>query len=95
MFHAITGFYCPGCGGTRSLHFLLNGDVIRSLIYHPIIVYWVVGFCANFIKLGYCSATGKKFSVKMAWVWWMLVIVAVNFILKNVFLVLGIDLLRI
>lgn len=93
MFHKFTGLYCPGCGGTRSLHFLLNGDIIRSLLYHPILVYWTVGFSVNFIKLGYCTATGKAFRFRMAWVWWMLFIIGANFIVKNLFILHGVDLL--
>lgn len=39
LFHAYTGYYCPGCGGTRSILFLLKGELINSVIYHPIIVF--------------------------------------------------------
>lgn len=37
-----TGFYCPGCGATRALHFLLNGNVLKSVYYHPIVFVAVV-----------------------------------------------------
>jgi hypothetical protein len=33
------GIYCPGCGGTRAVEALLNGDIIASLQYHPIVLY--------------------------------------------------------
>ena len=31
LFHKLTGFYCPGCGGTRALSSLLHGDLKSSL----------------------------------------------------------------
>ncbi|MCB1303713.1 MAG: DUF2752 domain-containing protein [Leptospiraceae bacterium] len=34
LFYSITGLPCPGCGMTRSIHYLMHGDVIHSLQYH-------------------------------------------------------------
>lgn len=31
MFYESTGYYCPGCGGTRGVHFLLHFDILNSL----------------------------------------------------------------
>ena len=39
FFHAITGYYCPGCGGTRSFEYMISGDFFKSLYYHPIVLY--------------------------------------------------------
>lgn len=33
------GLYCPGCGGTRAVMELLDGHILRSLWYHPIVFY--------------------------------------------------------
>ncbi|GAA4472320.1 DUF2752 domain-containing protein [Rhodococcus olei] len=30
-FHALTGLWCPGCGGLRAIHDLTDGDVVASL----------------------------------------------------------------
>ncbi len=35
---AVTGFYCPGCGGIRALHHLLHGDLVGALHYNLLLV---------------------------------------------------------
>ena len=37
--HAYTGYYCPGCGGTRATFALLHGHLIRSFVLHPFVPY--------------------------------------------------------
>lgn len=41
LFFQSTGYYCPGCGGTRAMLHLLKGDIVVSFIYHPIVLYAV------------------------------------------------------
>lgn len=36
--HAATGGFCPGCGSTRAVHELVHGDVVGSMICHPLVV---------------------------------------------------------
>lgn len=36
MFHALTGWYCVGCGMTRALHALAHGDVLRAFSMNPL-----------------------------------------------------------
>lgn len=55
-----TGFYCPGCGGTRSVLALLQGDFLKSLWYHPVVLYTVILYLTYL-----CTETGERvFSVK-------------------------------
>lgn len=39
LFHTLTGLYCPGCGGTRALSYMLSGHLIKSFYHHPIVLY--------------------------------------------------------
>ncbi|MCL2357144.1 MAG: DUF2752 domain-containing protein [Defluviitaleaceae bacterium] len=33
------GIQCPACGGTRSAAALLRGDIVRSFLYNPIVIF--------------------------------------------------------
>lgn len=37
-----TGFYCPGCGGTRAMISLLKGNILMSIYYNAFYVYIVI-----------------------------------------------------
>ena len=41
-FHKMTGYYCPGCGGTRAVFALLRGKIVLSLFYHPFVLFAVI-----------------------------------------------------
>ena len=36
LFHALTGYWCIGCGMTRALHALVHGDVARAFGMNPL-----------------------------------------------------------
>lgn len=36
------GIYCPGCGCTRALINLVQGNIIKSLCYNPTVLYAVI-----------------------------------------------------
>jgi hypothetical protein len=35
-FHLLTGMYCPGCGTTRALFYLVHGDMAAAFRYQPL-----------------------------------------------------------
>lgn len=41
-FYQYLGLYCPGCGGTRAFWALSSGDILKSIYYHPILMYFIV-----------------------------------------------------
>jgi hypothetical protein len=38
LFHAFTGLYCPGCGATRALHQMANGNLVAALRLNALVV---------------------------------------------------------
>ena len=38
VFHALTGWNCPGCGGLRATHQLLHGHVGAAWRFNPMVV---------------------------------------------------------
>lgn len=46
-FLSLTGYKCPGCGGQRAVHALLNGDVAGAFRYNALLMIAVpwMGLC--------------------------------------------------
>ena len=98
ILHLLTGAYCPGCGGTRAVWYLFHGDLLRTLLYHPLVFYIAVfgGWFMTSQTVERISRHKIRIGLKYHdnYLWAALVIVVVNFIVKNFFLfVLHIDLL--
>ncbi len=89
-FKRVTGLYCPGCGGTRSVKALLSGHFIRSFIYHPFIPYciimWILYEGSHILEMLHVPhIKGMKF--RSAYAWWGIGILLVNWIVKNIILI--------
>jgi hypothetical protein len=58
IFNVSTGLYCPGCGGTRALHLLANGNVLEALRQNALLflllpfALWYMGSLALFAAAG-------------------------------------------
>lgn len=98
MIHAMTGYYCPGCGGTRATYALLHGKIITSLYYHPIVVYGVAVGGWFMISQTIERISRGKIHIGMhyrdLYLWIALVIAILNCLIKNLVLaVTGVALL--
>ena len=96
FFYENTRLYCPGCGGSRSLVYLLRLDLLNSLKFYPpliptllIIIYLDFSALLSFIK----NSEGplKKFNPNLLII--IPVLILLNFFVRNVLLFSGIDIL--
>lgn len=89
LLNKFTGLYCPGCGGTRAVEALFRGHFLKSLWYHPLVMYTVIIFGGFMLtqtmeRLHIFHIKGWKFH---EWhLYGALVIVVINCILKNILL---------
>ena len=97
LFHLLTGLYCPGCGGTRAVKYLLQGHWAQSFQYHPLVLYGVAAMALELWSVLAVRRTGKPLirpGREIRLVYGGVVLVIINWIVKNGALVIwGIDLL--
>ena len=92
LFHLVTGYYCPGCGGTRALYLFLTGHWIKSFLFHTLVVY--AFFVCLYLCI--CKILDHKYQPSARLLWIALGLLAVNFVIKNLALVcFHVDLLQI
>ena len=94
LFHLMTGWYCPGCGGTRALAELLKLHIVKSFLYNPMVLYFTV--CAALLAAGRLlpRMTGGRVRIPYSHGYAVaaVVLAAGNFVLKNYFAVCrGVD----
>lgn len=87
MLHLLTGYYCPGCGGTRAVFSLLEAKPLQSFAYHPIVLYTAVIGGWFMISQTIERISGGRIRIGMhfreIYLWIALGLIAVNFLLKN------------
>ncbi len=93
-FYETTHLYCPGCGGTRAVSSLLKFDIISSLKYNAIVpigfllvLAYDIKILKSILKNDMSFFDNHKYMPVLIYV----IFLAVYFILRNVFLILGID----
>ena len=97
VFHSLTGAYCPGCGGTRAILYMLHGNMRLSFQYHPLVIY-IVFILLVWLGSFLCSKRWKKMSWLVRkypiYIFLGVGVIFINWGYKNyMLLVKGIDLL--
>ena len=94
-FLSVFGFYCPGCGGSRSLNALLKFDFLRSFIYYPpILITSALLFYSDFRII--LSLVKKEDCIKgLSYKIFLIIPISIiaQFLIKNILLFFGVDLL--
>lgn len=88
LFHLFTGYYCPGCGGTRAVRELLKGHIVKSVYYHPLVLYGAVLYLCFMVTQTIERVSRGHIPIGMryrnCYVWFAMVIILLNFVVKNV-----------
>ena len=86
-FHALTGFYCPGCGSLRALHQLLDGQLATAFGLNPLMVLSLpfLGYSfLSYIMVGIRGHLLPNFFVPAIFIWVFLGIVLLFWVLRNI-----------
>ena len=88
-FFTRTGLYCPGCGGTRAVKYMLTGHFLKSLYYQPAIlpatVVFLIFMVTHTIQRIFPQGRIKGIRFRMVYVYVFLGLLVLNIIMKNFF----------
>lgn len=85
-FYQLTGYYCPGCGGTRAVVALLHLHILQSLRCHPLVLYTAVILGAFWIGKTLEIVIGRqrrRMRLKPVYLYLALGVVLIQWIIKN------------
>ncbi len=82
---AITGLYCPFCGGLRAAHDLTRLDVLGALDRNPLFVVALPLILWAYTRWARRAFTGRPAPLPLPswWGWVLLAVLAVYFVLRN------------
>ena len=85
LFHALTGWNCPGCGGTRAAYQLLHGHLLRALRDNALLMLVLAGLAVGSVRWVVKKIQKQPATwVLPAKVWWGFLILVIGFtVLRN------------
>lgn len=86
VLYTFFGIYCPGCGGTRAIEYLLQGDFLSSFIYHPVVPYTAVLMGCYLVSHTLSIMTKGKIKAMLfrpIYLYIMLAVIVLQWIVKN------------
>ena len=83
---ALTGFYCPGCGTLRCLHFLATGDPVMAWRMNPLAIVAIPYLVWSWLSWARRSVTGRPRAwLAPPWVLWTVLVATLAYwVLRNV-----------
>lgn len=88
IFENITGYYCPGCGGTRSVIYLLKGNLVKSIYYNIFATYAAllyIIFMGSHTLAFITKGTIKGLKFRNWFIYVGIILLILQWILKNIF----------
>ena len=85
--HQFIGLYCPGCGATRAVYALVNGDILLSLRQNAFLAVGIVIVLILYIQFvlrAFCKKINTFINMQ-GFIWIMFALLIVYTILRNIF----------
>lgn len=73
----MSGFPCPGCGGTRAFYHLFRGELLESFRLNPVVLYGAVAYLHFMALAFYRKHTGNNREKEISIQYYLFGIVAV------------------
>ncbi len=87
MVKEATGIYCPGCGGSRAVKYMLKGQFAESLKYHVAVVPFTLGYLVfmitHTIEKIFPKGKIKGLKFRIVYLWIFVGLLFLNMIIKN------------